>query len=261
MIRRKFITQSAIALAGLSYSNTILAAALSTPKPLRKILVTGGAYGPPWIKYLIGLTGKEKPKICVLPTASGDNQGYINYMLDNLKKFSTEPYVQKVFIESATQKISFEESLMAADAILVPSGNTLDMIALWQAHGIDKILKTAWEKGIVLTGSSAGAICWFHEGLSDSRPKALSSVKSLGFLKGSVSPHYHSSPTRSTTYQDMVLKGDIKPGYGLDENAGLYFEGTIIAKVLAGDAKSKVYQLSVEGGAIAEKTLEPTIIS
>jgi dipeptidase E len=261
MIRRNFIKQSLAVTAGIALSKSVLADILTTPKITKKILLTGGSYGPVWMKYLIGLTGKEKPKVCFLPTASGDNQPYINYWLESAKKLSIDPYVQKVFIESSTQKISFEESLLGMDAILVPGGNTLDMMALWKAHGIDKVLKQAWEKGIVLTGSSAGAICWFHEGLSDSRPIALSSVKCLGFLKGSISPHYHSSKNRAATYQEMILKGDIKPGYGLDENAGLYFENETVAKVLAGDSKNKVYQVSVENGGIVEKVLEPEIIS
>ncbi|MDP9076610.1 MAG: peptidase E [Bacteroidota bacterium] len=261
MIRRKFLQQSLMAAAGVAFSQNLLADALSTQKTTKKILLTGGAYGPVWMKYLIALTGKEKPKVCFMPTASGDNQAYINYWMESAKKLSIDPYVQRVFIESSSQKQSFEEVLLGMDAILVPGGNTLDMIALWQAHGIDKVLKKAWEKGIVLTGSSAGAICWFHEGLSDSRPKALSSVKCLGFLKGSISPHYHSSKDRASTYQNMVLKGDIKPGYGLDENAGLLFEDDKIAKVLAGDAKSKVYKVFVDGGNIVEQVMEPEIIT
>jgi dipeptidase E len=261
MIRRKFIRQSLMAAAGIALPKTVLADALTAPKIKKKILLTGGAYGPVWMNYLVKLTGKEKPKVCFLPTAAGDNQAYISYWLESAKKFPIDPYVQKVFIESSTQKVSFEESLLEMDAILVPGGNTLDLMALWKAHGIDKVLKKAWEKGIVLTGSSAGAICWFHEGLSDSRPIALSAVECLGFLKGSISPHYHSSKTRASTYQDMVLKGQIKPGYGLDENAGLYFENETIAKVLAGDAKSKVYKVTVEGGAIVEQVMEPEIIS
>ena len=261
MIRRKFIRQSLIATAGVALSNTVLGNMLTTAKVTKKILLTGGAYGPVWMNYLIRLTGKEKPKVCFLPTATGDNQAYINYWLESAKKFSIDPYVQRVFIESSTQKVSFEESLLGMDAILVPGGNTLDMMALWKAHGIDKVLKNAWEKGIVLTGSSAGAICWFHEGLSDSRPIALSAVEGLGFLKGSISPHYHSSKTRAAIYQDLVLKGQIKPGYGLDENAGLYFENEAIAKVLAGDAKSKVYKVTIESGAIVEQVMEPEIIS
>ncbi|MGZ3872206.1 MAG: Type 1 glutamine amidotransferase-like domain-containing protein [Mucilaginibacter sp.] len=261
MIRREFIKQSIIAAAGITLSKVAVAESLSTPKITKKILLTGGAYGPVWMKYLIGLTGKEKPKICFMPTASGDNAAYINYWLESAKKLPIDPYVQRVFIESSSQKMSFEESLLGMDAILVPGGNTLDMMALWKVHGIDKVLKKAWEKGIVLTGSSAGAICWFHEGLSDSRPKALSKVECLGFLKGSISPHYHSSKDRATIYQQMILAGQIKPGYGLDENAGLYFENETIAKVLAGDAKSKVYKLSVEGGNIAERVLEPVLIS
>ena len=260
MNRREFLQQTALVTASIALANTLPAAAISA-NPTKKILLTGGAYGPVWMKYMIALTGKEKPRVCFLPTASGDNQAYITYWLENAKKYSIDPYVQKVFIESSTQKISFEESLLGADAIMVAGGNTLDMIALWRAHGIDKILKRAWEKGIVLTGSSAGAICWFHEGLSDSRPIALSSVECLGFLKGSCSPHYHSSKDRATIYQDMVLNGKMKPGYGLDENAGLYFENDKVAKVLAGDAKNKVYKVSVENGAIAEVALEATVLN
>lgn len=260
MIRREFIKQSAIAAASVALSKVAIAEGLPSPKITKKILLTGGAYGPVWMKYLIGLTGKDKPKICFMPTASGDNPAYINYWLESAKKLPIDPYVQRVFIESSSQKMSFEESLLGMDAILVPGGNTLDMMALWKAHGIDKVLKKAWENGIVLTGSSAGAICWFHEGLSDSRPKALSKVDCLGFLKGSISPHYHSSKDRATIYQQMILAGQIKPGYGLDENAGLYFENETIAKVLAGDAKSKVYKVSVEGGNIAEQVLEPVLI-
>ena len=260
MNRRRFIQNVATVAAGVAVSNNLLGTPLLSPKPTKKILLTGGAYGPVWMKYMIALTGKEKPRVCFLPTASGDNQGYINYWLENAKKYSIDPFVQKVFIESSSQKISFEESLLSADAIMVAGGNTLDMIALWKAHGIDKILKKAWEKGIVLTGSSAGAICWFHEGLSDSRPIALSRVESLGLLKGSCSPHYHSSKDRAAIYQDMILNGKMKPGYGLDENAGLYFENGKVAKVLAGDAKSKVYKVSVENGAISEQVLDPVII-
>ncbi|ASU32308.1 Type 1 glutamine amidotransferase-like domain-containing protein [Mucilaginibacter xinganensis] len=261
MIRRKFIRQSLIAATGAAFSNQIFALAPSPPKTTKKILLTGGAYGPVWMNYLIKLTGKDKPKVCFLPTASGDSQAYINYWMESAKKLSIEPFVQRVFIESASQKVSFEESLLGMDAILVPGGNTLDMMALWKAHGIDKVLKKAWEKGIVLTGSSAGTICWFHEGLSDSRPIALSKVECLGFLKGSISPHYHSSKTRASVYQEMVLKGEMKPGYGLDENAGLYFENEKIAKVLAGDSKSKVYKVTVENGAITEQVMETEIIS
>jgi dipeptidase E len=97
--------------------------------------------------------------------------------------------------------------------------------------------------------------------LSDSRPIALSSVESLGFLKGSYSLHYHSSKDRAVIYQDMILNGKMKPGYGLDENTGLYFEKDKVAKVLAGDAKNKVYHVSVENGEIAEVALEATVIS
>jgi dipeptidase E len=110
MVRRKF----------LALSQNLLANAISTAKPVKKILLTGGAYGPVWMKYLIALTGKEKPKICFMPTASGDNEAYIKYWMDSAKKLSIDPYVQRVFIESSSQKQSFDEVLLGMDAILAP---------------------------------------------------------------------------------------------------------------------------------------------
>ncbi|WP_428331251.1 Type 1 glutamine amidotransferase-like domain-containing protein [Mucilaginibacter sp.] len=260
MERRTFIKNTVLAGAGLTLSNSVLANNLSSATITKKILLSGGIYDLNWFHYMISLTGKDKPKVCFLPTASGDNQFYIDYWFKTAKDLPVEPFVQKVFISSSEQKLSFEESLLGMDAILVPGGNTLDMMALWKIHGIDLVLKKAWEKGIVLTGSSAGAVCWFQQGLSDSRPKQLSAVDGLGFFEGSCCPHYHSTNERSTVYQEMISKGTIMPGYGLDNNAGLYFENNKIARVIASDKTSKVYKVSAEGGKIVETALDAEVL-
>ena len=160
----------------------------------------------------------------------GDKQEYIDKWFVVAKTLPLQPFAQKVFIKSTEQTTSFEEVLLNMDALLVTGGNTLNAIALWKAQGIDRILRKAWEKGIVLSGPSAGAICWFEEGLCDSRPMHLTPVQGLGFLKGSNCPHYHTEKDRRPLYLKLVQDRTLKPGYACDETAGLYFENTDFEK-------------------------------
>ena len=155
----------------------------------RKIVVYGRGYQPRFFEFVASLTGKEIPRLCYLPTASGDNeQGIINWY-EACAKFKVQPFYQKMFISSYDQQQTFEEVLLSMDGIIVGGGNTLNMMAIWNAQGVDVILKKAWDQGIVLAGGSAGSLCWFEEGTTDSRPKQLSKVNGLGFIKGSHCPH------------------------------------------------------------------------
>ncbi|NEM99305.1 Type 1 glutamine amidotransferase-like domain-containing protein [Pontibacter burrus] len=226
----------------------------------RKIFLTGGGYDPVTIKYLISLTGKENPKVCFLPTPVGDSEAYIQKWFEIAKTLPLQPYAQKVFISSEEQNVPFEDTLLKMDAILVTGGNTLNAMTLWKAHGIDKILRKAWENGVVLTGPSAGAICWFEEGLSDSRPVQLTTVKGLGFLKGSNCPHYHSEKNRRPMYLKMIEEGKLLPGYACDETAGLYFENNKLKRVVSQNKDDKAYQISIKNGKALETTLETELI-
>jgi len=172
-----------------------------------------------FIKEIIKLTGKERPKICYLPTASGDSERGIIRWYDLVHDLPVEPSVQRVWISSYRQKKSFEEVLLNVDAIVVGGGNTLNMMAIWKAQGIDKVLKKALEKGIVLAGGSAGSLCWFDNGTTDSRPKELSVVEGLGFLPYSHSPHYDGEKFRRPLYEKNIKKGIFKAGYAMYNNA------------------------------------------
>ena len=119
------------------------------------------------------------------------------------------------------------------DGIVCSGGNTLNQQAIWKAQGIDVVLSEAWDRGIVLGGASAGSLCWFEEGTTDSRPKELSIVKCLGFLKGSHSPHYDAEPGRRPLYQKLIGSGQMKPGYACDNDAGIYFEDNEVKRVVA----------------------------
>ncbi|WP_092105160.1 Type 1 glutamine amidotransferase-like domain-containing protein [Pontibacter chinhatensis] len=258
MKRRDFLRNTAVATAGISMAAN--AELFAQKQEIRKIFLTGGGYDLKTINYLISLTGKENPKICFLPTPMGDSDAYINKWFEIAKELPLQPFVQKVFISSAEQKTPFEETLLQMDAILVTGGNTLNAVALWKAHGIDVILRKAWEKGVVLSGPSAGAICWFEEGLSDSRPVNYTAVKGLGFLKGSNCPHYHTEAERRPLYLKMIEEGKLLPGYACDETAGLYFEGTQLKRVVAQNKADKAYKITKSRGKVVETALEPELI-
>ncbi len=220
----------------------------------------GGGLGKVFMKEIIKLTGKERPKICFLPTASGDSQRNIIKWYELTHDLPIEASVQKVWISSYNQKKSFEEILLEMDAIVVGGGNTLNMMAIWKAQGIDKVLKKALEKGIVLAGGSAGSLCWFENGTTDSRPKELSVVEGLGFLPFSHSPHYDGEKFRRPLYQKNIKNGIFKAGYAMDNNAGIIFKNGKPFKILSLDKKYNNYYVSLKNGQIVEKKLESIIL-
>jgi peptidase E len=146
------------------------------------------------------------------------------------------------------------------DAILVGGGNTLNMIAIWRAQGIDLALRKAWESGILLGGGSAGSLCWFEHGTTDSRPGELSTVQGLGFMSGSHCPHYHAEPQRRPLYWSKIRSGEYKPGYACDDRAGIYFENDEVKHVVSLDETSNAYYVSAAGGDVTERLLPKEIL-
>ena len=137
------------------------------------------------------------------------------------------------FIASTQQTQGWDEVLPVGGRHRRSGGNTLNQQAIWKAQGIDEVLRQAWDRGIVLGGASAGSLCWFEEGTTDSRPKELSTVQCLGFLKGSHSPHYDREPRRRPLYQKLIGSGQMKPGYACDNDAGIYFEDNEVKRVVS----------------------------
>ena len=224
----------------------------------RKILIAGGGFvSAAFIRYMAQLTGKPRPRVCYLPTAVGDRPDAAINFYKACATLEVTPLVQASFIASTEQRESWDEVLLSMDAIVASGGNTLNQQAIWRAQGIDVVLRQAWERGIVLGGSSAGSLCWFEEGTTDSRPKELSVVQCLGFLAGSHCPHYNSEPGRRPLYQSLIANGRIKPGYACDDDAGLYFENDEVARVVCARDGAKVYHVSLVDGAVVERELDP----
>ena len=267
MKRRDFLRTSVMASIGAAASKfTVTDALAASDAPLRqaagtrKILIAGGNYNTVFIKYMAELTGKTRPKLCYLPTASADSQTSILGWYRNCATLNVEPSVQESFIASTRQNRSWEEVFLSVDGIVVSGGNTLNQQAIWKAQGIDVVLRKAWDRGIVLGGASAGSLCWFEEGTTDSRPKELTTVQCLGFLKGSHCPHYDAEPARRPLYLKLVGSGQMKPGYACDNDAGIYFENDQVKRVVAVRAGAKAYYVSVVNGQAVERALEPELI-
>jgi dipeptidase E len=265
MRRRTFIAAAAAGTVGTllrrdAFATTTPDTLAEQPSATRKILIAGGGYGTAFIRYMAELTGKPRPKLLYLPTASADSPNGVISWYRNCAPLNVEPSHQDSFIASTRQTRSWEEVLLSVDGIVCSGGNTLNQQAIWQAQGIDKILKQAWDRGIVLGGASAGSLCWFEEGTTDSRPKELSIVKCLGFLKGSHSPHYDAEPGRRPLYQKLIASGQMKPGYACDNDAGIYFEDNTVKRVVHTRAAAKVYYVSVENGKAVEKVMDPELI-
>jgi dipeptidase E len=272
MQRRDFLAATAIGTVGLGAAKLPFAALspadMSLESPLdstrasnRKILIAGGNFNRAYIKYMAQLSGKKRARICFLPTASADSPEAIIDFYKECATLDVEPHVQISFIESLTQHQGWDEVLLSMDGIVVSGGNTLNQQAIWKAQGIDVVLRQAWDKGVVLGGASAGSLCWFDEGTTDSRPKELSIVKCLGFIKGSHSPHYDKESGRRPLYHKLIGSGQMKPGYACDNDAGIYFEDNDVKRVVSARPGAKVYYVSVVNGQVVEKTLEPESIS
>ena len=226
----------------------------------RKILIAGGGFGTAFIRYMAELTGKERPRLCYLPTASADGASGIIRWYENCAPLNVEPSHQESFISSYGMPRSWEEVFLSVDGIVVSGGNTLNQQAIWKVQGIDRVLREAWDRGIVLGGASAGSLCWFEEGTTDSRPQEVTKIECLGFLRGSHSPHYDGEAVRRPTYHRLISSGELKPGYACDNDAGIYFEDNEVRRVVKTRPDAKVYHVSMEGGAVVERELVADMI-
>ena len=268
MKRREFIVSSVVGTVGVGVAGQPQPAAAESGALVqpgraatRKILIAGGGFNTAFIRYLAELTGKPRPKLLYLPTASADSPNGIISWYRSCAPLNVEASHQISFIASTQQPQSWEDVLLSVDGIVCSGGNTLNPQAIWKAQGIDVVLKQAWDQGIVLGGASAGSLCWFEEGTTDSRPKELSTVQCLGFLAGSHCPHYDAEPGRRPLYHSLIQSGQMKPGYACDNDAGIYFEGTEVKRVVHTRAEARVYYVMAMNGTAVERRLPPELIS
>jgi len=223
------------------------------------IFAFGGDINEKFIQYVVDLTKKQNPKVCYIPTASADNADNIKDWNFICKDLSIEPYVLKVWVSSNPESKTFEEILGGMDAIVVGGGNTLNMMGIWKAQGIDSILLKLLDKGIILAGGSAGSICWFQNGVSDSRPVKLSVVKGLSILTYSNCPHYSDSSRREFYYQ-LIKDKKINAGYACDDLSGILFKNGHLVEVVSQNDINNSYLVTLKNETIQSTRLKCKIL-
>ena len=224
----------------------------------RQIIAVGGAALPTeldnllLVDYFLRQTGRRKPKVCFVGTAHGDAETGRLRFYAGFSQFNCTPTHLPLF---ARTPYDLEAFVLEQDAIFVGGGNTRSMLAVWREWGLDYHLRTAWERGIVLGGVSAGSICWFGHGLTDSIAGPLTDLPCLELLPGSNCPHYDSEPLRRPTFRRMVASGAMPDGYAADDGVALHYIGTKLVRAVSSLPRVRAYRVEKSGNRAVETTL------
>jgi peptidase E len=195
--------------------------------------------------YVLGLTGKPKPNVLYVPTAVADSaytaEGIVGFYErffghGELRHLTTFPWAPA----------DLRNLILSQDAIYVGGGNTANMLAIWKVHGIDALLREAWEQGVVLWGASAGMICWFEAGVTDSFGPQLAGMDCLGFLGGSACPHYDGEIERRPRYRELIDSG-FPEGLAADDGVGLHYVGSELAEIVTCRPGAAAYRVTRDG--------------
>lgn len=217
---------------------------------MRQIIAMGGGGfsmepdNPLLDRYILQQANQSCPKICFIPTASGDADSYIEKFYNFFNQQDCVPSHLSLFKPPARD---LERFVLEQDIVYVGGGNTKNLLVLWKEWGVDQILRTAWEQGIVLAGLSAGSICWYEEGVTDSYGDTLEPLEALGFLKGSHCPHYDGEADRRPAYREFITRGSMKAGIAADDGAAIHYIGQTIKRVVSSRPKAKAYRVSASG--------------
>jgi len=208
-------------------------------------------------KYIVDQARKDSPRVLMIATARGDDAGYVakfheafgslGAVTSHLPFFERTPDLRSV--------------LLSQDVIYVGGGNTKSLLGVWREWGLTEILEEAHDQGIVLGGQSAGAICWFQQGVTDSWAGRLRPLECMGLLPGSCCPHYDGESERRPAYHALLERGEIPSGYAIDDGVAVHFRDRRLERVVSKRPGSGAYFVTVEHGAAEERALEVTLLS
>jgi dipeptidase E len=224
----------------------------------RQIIALGGGgfsmepENPLLDQYVLHAVGKPNPRICFIPTASGDSDQYIVNFYSAFGRLRCRPSHLSLFRLPTADLRSF---LLSQDAVYVGGGNTKSLMALWREWGLDEILRQAWEEGVVLAGISAGCNCWFEQCVTDSIPGRMSVLSCLGLLPGSACPHYDGESDRRPNYLRMVAEGEISGGIALDDGAAAHFVGLDLHATVSSRPQARAYRVERRASEAVEQAL------
>jgi peptidase E len=178
--------------------------------------------------FVLGLARRHPPRICDVPTASAEHADFIVWFYEEFGGRGELSHLK--FFPWPPERL--RELVLEQDVLVVPGGNTANMLAIWRLHGFDRIIREAWEQGVVLAGWSAGMVCWFEAAVTDSFGPQLEGMRDgLGFLPGSACPHYDGEELRRPTYQRLVAEG-FPAGVAADDEVALHYSEMELAEVV-----------------------------
>jgi len=217
--------------------------------------------GPsPIDRFLLTLPGAEKPRVCFIPTPSGDLPEHIDKFYAAFPKALCQPSHLAFFRKPSATSVpldGMERHVLAQDIVYVGGGNTKSALSVWREWGLDDVLRRAYKDGTILSGMSAGAMCWFDGGLTDSfwGPE-LRPIKCLGILQGGCAVHYSSDPKRRSTLHAAIRAGTTGPSIAIDDSAAVLFSNGEIDQVLSWRDGSTAYRVTPSGGQASEVRCE-----
>jgi peptidase E len=207
--------------------------------------------------YVMSLTGADRPRVCFIPTASGDATAYITQFYTAFPVSRCAPSHLGLFRFSVPDVRSH---LLDQDVIYVGGGSAVSLLAVWRAYGLPPILRQAWEQGVVVCGVSAGSLCWFEAGVTFSFGEPVPLRDGLGLLPGSHCPHFGRIPGLRDRYRDFVADGALPGGIGIDDGVAVHFLGGSVAHVVADRPGAAAYRLWRESERVVEERLEPRYV-
>ena len=212
----------------------------------RRVLPCGGRqlFFPALTDYVLRLTGKSRPRVLFLPTASGDDPGYLLTFYQAMAGVAAEPTHLALFSRTVDD---IGGLIRAQDVVMVGGGNTANMLAIWRLHGVEHALRAAYANGTILTGWSAGCICWYEAGITDSFTPELGPLRDgLGLLKGSACPHYDSEERRRPVYAREIAAG-LPPGIALEDGVMARYEDERLVEIVSARPDGRAFRVDANG--------------
>ena len=235
---------------------------MPTPQQGQIIVMGGGGFtmepeNPLLDRYVLEATGKAYPRVCFVPTGAGDAAGYV----DRFAEAFPEEICERTWLSLFSRKIDdLAEFLAEQDRVYVGGGNTVNLLAVWRAQGLDRVLPEVLAAGTILCGVSAGALCWFERGITDSYgPDLKPLTNGLGLLTGAFSPHYDSDWRRPDEFDDFVLHYG-GPALAAEDGVALHFRDGEMINAVTSRPGTKAYRLEPDGGRVRAEVIEPTYL-
>ena len=202
-------------------------------------------------KYIISLISKKRPRICFLPTASGDSS---LYKLNFYRAFSKLDCITS-HIDFFSRTENLEEKVLTQDIIYVGGGNTKSMLAVWKEWNLNNILQNAYENGIVMSGVSAGAICWFEKGITDSFAETLNIIDCLGIVEGIACPHFDEEKEREPYVNNIIQREIIESCICIEANCALHIKNDFEYSSIDFGKGKKCYKVKMENNNIKKEII------